>query len=402
MARARVKVESIDDDTLYAHKIIKVGSKRVETPTKALQINKTTRQDSVSTEARGINEIYFEVNPKSLREGRTQRKPYFKKVIGQGLNKAQDDEINILFTQFRSTEEFSDNNLLYLADTLYSTSDFVSVPLMSNLLKAIREDGSGTSSKYFQRYKANVRNFIEAVQQLNGKPIMGTIPALPWDFTNQLVNLYIEKGIESFCFDFNGRQITAETQLSDMVTPLMRQIATEDMEEDVFLFALNAHKGRTTGDNITPARDFFSHGFGFDVLGDKHVSPDLPPHIYEKMENQDPEMYLFDREDYVYNSLPYDSSLQSQIPSYSELDPQRVLNPDYKSRYESLLNTEEQARESMELQMAVDENRVVNHISQKRGVKEEQVVDDMKNTKSVFDGGKPQSSLRELDDLFTK
>lgn len=402
MAKARVKVKNVDDDTLYSHKTVKLGSKRIETPTKALQVDQTTRNDPVSDDARGINEIYFEVDPESLRKGRKQHKPYFKKRIGQSLKKTEDGEINVLFPQFRSTEKFSKDNLLYLADTVYSTSDFVTVPLMSDLLKAIREeDNSGTSSRFFRTYLANVQNFIEAVQQINGKPIMGTIPALPWDFTNQLVNFYIDNGVKAFCLDFNGRQITAETQLSDMVTPLMRQIATEDMEEDVFLYALNVHKGRSTQDNITPARDFFSHGFGFDILGDKHVSPDLPPHIYEKMQNEEPEFYLFDRDNYVYNSLTYGSELRNNIPSNTGLKPDRILNPDYKSRYEKLLNTEEQAREAQELQTAVDENRVVDHIAEKKGVQDEQVVDDMRNTKTVFtEGGKPQSSLRDLDNLF--
>lgn len=401
MARARVKVESVDDDTLYTHKTVKVGSKRVETPTKALQISHTTRKDPISDDARGINEIYFEVSPESLRKGRKQRKPYFKKHIGSSLRKAKDGEINILFPQFKSTKEFSGDNLLYLADTVYSTSDFVTVPLMSNLLKAIRDqDSGGTGSKYFQRYKTNIEAFIDAVQQLNGKPIMGTIPALPWDFTNQLVNIYINKGVEAFCFDFNGRQITAETQLADMVTPLMRQIATESMEEDVFLYALNVHKGRRIEEDITPARDFFSHGFGFDVLGDKHVSPDLPPHIYEKMKNEDPEMYLFDREEYVYNSLPYGPNLRRNLPSDTALDPERVLNPNFKSRYEKLLNSEQQAREDNQIQVAVDENRVVDHIAEKRGVQEEEVVDDMRKTRAEFEGGASQSQLSELDDLF--
>lgn len=396
-----MKVESVDDDTLYSHKRLKVGSKSVETPTKALQVNKTTRKDSVLDEARGVNEIYFEVSPNSLESGRRERKPYFKKTIGQSLNKANRDEINILFPQFRSTDSFSRENLLYLADTVYSTGDFVTVPLMSDLLKAIRDqDSSGLGSPYFQIYKENVKKFVEAVQQINGKPIMGTIPALPWDFTNDLVRFYIDKGVKAFCFDFDGRQITAETQLSDMVTPLMRQIATENLEEDVFLYALNAHKGRKTQNNITPARDFFSHGFGFDVLGDKHVSPDLPPHIYQQMADEDPELYLFDRDDYVYNSLSYGRGMKNRLPQNTGLDPGRVTNPKYKGRYQALLNTELQARESGELQVAVDENRITEYIGDKEGVKDESVVDDMRSTKTVFDGGKTQSSLDQLDELF--
>lgn len=401
MAKGRVKVKSVDDDTLYTHKSVKVGSKKIETPTKALQVSNTTREDTVSDDARGINEIYFEVTPESLRKGRKQHKPYFKKHIGRALKKANDGEINILFPQFRSTEEFSQENLLYLADTVYSTSDFVTVPLMSDFLKAIRtQDNTGIGSRYFRRYVSNVETFIETVQQLNGKPIMGTIPALPWDFTNILVNFYINKGVEAYCLDFNGRQITAETQLSDMVTPLMRQIATENMEEDVFLYALNVHKGRRIDSDITPARDFFSHGFGFDVLGDKHVSPDLPPHIYEKMRKEAPEFYLFDRGDYVYNSLPYNSELKNNMPADTGLNLNRVMKPEYRSRCQKLVNTEQQVREAKQIQVAVDENRVVDHIAEKRGVKEEDVVDAMRNTKHVFDGGSSQSQLSKLDELF--
>ncbi len=120
-----------------------------------------------------------------------------------------------------------------------------------------------------------------------------------------------------------------------MVTPLMRRIAIQEMEEDTFFYTLNAHRGRSKdGGSYIPARDFLSFGFGMDVLGDKHTGGNLPPHLYDKIGDSDPTFRLFHKDDYVYRNHEYSPNLKSKIPEdtakqasyYHETKPQLSLS----------------------------------------------------------------------------
>lgn len=402
MPKLKVKLRDIDDASLFTHKTISLGSKSIETPAKAIPIGKTRRgKDTISAEARGFNEIYFQTDPKQLKKGRETFDNNLRKKLRNPLNKAMGDEFNVVFSTLETTRNLSRPNLEFLSDVIYSTSDFYTIPLMPDLMKAIKEDQQGTSSTFFERYLENVRNFVEISRQINGKPIMGTLPPLPWDFTNEIVNYYLDEGVRAFCFNFNGRTVTAENQLVNMVTPLMRRVATEDLEEDVLFYSINAHRGRSVKDgNYVPARDFLSFGFGFDVLGNKHIAATLPPQLYEKIANSDPTFRLFDREEYLYDSYEYDQELEDHIPVDTALDSERIINrPQDRYRLSALINSEQQAIESSAIRPAIDEHRILDHIEPKTGVGED-AISDMKQTRRSFDGRKAQTSLDDLDDLF--
>ncbi|GGC52302.1 hypothetical protein [Haloferax sulfurifontis] len=398
MANLRVNVRNVDDDTLFTHKTIRVGSKTIDTPSKAIPIRKLTSKDPIATTARGVNEIYFEVSAEDLRKAQETYSSPLKKKIKTARNKTKTGEINVIIPKVTSVKPLSDTDLQYLSDFLQSTSDFVVIPLMTDLLEKIKEDNRGTSSKYFDTYKQNVKKFIEISLQLNEKPLMGTLPPLPWKFTNKIIDIYINNNIRAYCFDFNGKMVTAETQLSDMVTPLMRRIAMEKMQEDVFLYSLNANRGRKKRTlDLKPASDFLTFGFGFDILGDKHIGGNLPPHLFDKT---GPDTFqVFEPEKYTYDKFLYDD-LRANLPSSTELDISRIVNrPQDSSRLSILLNSEQQSLETERLKPAIDEYRVVDYIKQKRGVLGENL-DNMVKEKSRFEGNKNQTSLDDLDYLF--
>lgn len=400
MSKFRVKVESVDDETLFTHKEIRVEGKRVETPAKSISIQKSTKKDRISSEARGFNEIYFQVTPEGLYEAQNSYDSPLRKKLTKALNKTNSDEINLIFANFQSTKEMMRDNLEYLHDLLYSTSDFVTIPLMPELLSAIKDDGRGTASIHFDTYMNNIHNFVEISRQLGNKPVMGVIPSLPRAFINRIIDFYMNEGIHAYAFNFNGRTVTAEQQLTDMVAPLMRNIAMEDRQEDVLLYALNAHRGRSSdeGDYI-PARDFMSFGFGMDILGDKHTGGNLPPHLLEKMKNSDPTFRLFDRRAYFYQNHEYDQ-LAHFLPDQTGLNKRRILdNPSYGYRLATLLNGEQQALEAKNLQLYIDEDRVTESIERRVGVKNEDVRS-MQDTKRKFDSQQDQKTLSDLDDML--
>ncbi|SEK86443.1 hypothetical protein [Haloferax larsenii] len=401
MAGLNVKVRDIDDDTLYTHKTIQIGSTSIDSPVKALPVGKMRRADTVSDSVRGFNEIYFKTTPDDLRDARKAFKSkQKKKKIQPALNKARRDEINVVFVELATKERVSDKNLLYLIDLLYSTSDILALPLMNTMLNAIKKDGKGVESRYFNRYFENLKRLLRMAIDTN-KPVMGIVPALNWDFTNRVANLYLNNGIRAFCIDFNGKTVTAENQLTNTVRPLMRKIRSERIQEDVLIYSINAHRGRSrSGFTGTPANDFMTFGFGFDILGDKHISRNLPPHLFEQAEDETPKFRMFHRDDYVYQDHKYGTDLRQSLPSNTGLDPDRILDrPQDKYRFAALLNGEQQAFESIDLQPAIDEHRVVDHVQKKRGVGDDDL-EGMRSTKKAYDGKKNQTVLSSLDDLI--
>lgn len=400
MTKLNVKVRNIDDDTLYTHKKIQLGSKSIETPSKAISVGKLKPQtgEKIKQGARGVNEVYVQADKEEIREAQKSFDQSFSR-LGSSLKKTSEDEFDVVFFNYTSVEELEHEDIEYIADLLYSTSDFVAVPLMPNLLEQVKEDSVGVSSKYFQRYLNIAERFIDIATQINGKPIMGTIPSAPRIFTNKIIDLYIEKNLRAFCFNFNGRTVTAKDQLTDMVTPLMRQIAVEGKEEDVFTYALNAHRGRSQGSDYIPARDFMSFGFGLDVLGDKHVGPSLPPHIFEKLEDSDPTFRLFESNEYYYKNYEY-SELREKIPEETGIPESRIINRKSDSyRLATVINAEQQSLETATLQPYIDEYTVVEHIQDKQGVSFD-AISSMKSQKSSFEDDQGQSSLSGLDDMI--
>ncbi|WP_133412337.1 hypothetical protein [Natrarchaeobaculum sulfurireducens] len=394
-------MENIDDDTLFTTKQVSIGGKKITTPTKAIPIKKIYNNESILTEARGFNEVYFQVDDKKIQRARSSFDSEFSRSIGSGLNNAKNGEINAVFAEYKTTKAAPKEHLEYLSDLIYSTSDILTVPRMPALQSAIKEDNVGTASKNFQRYMKNLKSYLEYADQMNGKPIMGVIPTLPPVFTSHIIDLYFDKGVRAFYFDFDGRKVTAEKQLTDMVTPLMRRVSVEDLQEDVLLYSLNAHRGRNTGGkNYTPAADFMTFGFGLDVLGDKHVGGKLPPHLYEKINEGGPSFRVFHKDEYTYQSYEYDKELRRKLPLETGLDADRILGrPSDNYRLSSILNGEQQGIEARRLHTVINEHRVKDHIYKKKGVGSK-VLNNMKSAKREFDGNSNQSKLDELDDLF--
>lgn len=402
MAGLNIKVRTFSDQGLFARKKISLGSKSIETPFKAMSITNTTKNDQIRDEARGFNEIWLNTDPQKLNKAKNTMKSPHTKKIREGLNKSKEGEFNLIFADYKATQEITDENIKFLADMIYSNSDIVPVPLMSKFYDAVRDSNQGTMSKYWSIYKKNTRKFIKAVRQINGKPIMGVLPYLPWSFVQQMVNFYLDEGIRCFAFDFNARTVTSHTQITNMVQPLIREIANRNLQEEVFFYSLNANKGRSSGSrDFVPPKDYLSLGVGFDVLGEKHKSLPMHPDVLAKMDDSKPKFRMFSRENYYYKDFDIESILEKQIPQETGLNRSRVVkrlqtNNNTKYKYQALLNAEQQSMENKVLRTVIDEQRVGEHVKAKTGVTDNQysVLEQVKNS---FDAGKTQKSLKEPD-----
>jgi|GEM_PF-3721676 len=401
MSKLKIKVKNISDESLYTHKVVKVGSKKIESPIKSVSVQKMTKKDVISKPSRTINELYFKVGPNKLKESKVSFDSNIEKNLKTSVEDFNNENINVVFAEWNTDRPFSESELKYLADIIYSTSDILTTPLMPKILKSIKDDDVGLESKFFDYYKDNLREFIKTFRQIDGRPVMGTIPALPWAFTKQIIDIYLEKGVRAFCFNFNGRTVIAENQLVNMVTPLMRRIGEEDLVEDVFFYVLNAHRGRSpTGKEYIPAKDFMSFGFGFDVLGDKHVGLKLPPNVIKKLDSEEDTFKLFHRDQYVYRDYEFNDELKRNIPSETGLDKDRIVNrPQDRYRLSRLLNTEQKLKETKILASTIEENRVVDYVNEKKGVTPKNIKN-MQETKENLEEGQQQTSLKDLDEYF--
>lgn len=117
MANLKVKVKTFDGDTLFSHKEIIIGSKTIETSVKTIPIEKITKKDTISDDARGINEIYFQANSSKFQQAKEKNNAYFQKKVQNALNKTQNGEINIVFANLQSID-YSTEGLRFLVDFL--------------------------------------------------------------------------------------------------------------------------------------------------------------------------------------------------------------------------------------------------------------------------------------------
>lgn len=397
VAKLKIKVRDISDSGLFTRKRVKLGSSSFETPSKALEIGNTTRKDHVSDSARGMNEFWTSVNSDKIKEAKsTMNDPLNWQTA---LNKAKEGEFNVAFIDYTDAERISNNDLKYMLDAVYSASDFITVPVMSGFYTAIKDSNRGTDSQLWKAYKSNVRRYVKRADNKNGKPIMGVLPYLPWAFIEEIVELYLDLGVKAFAFDFNARAATANSQVTNLIAPLMTEVAKRGLEEDVFFYSLNASKGRRQGNkNFTPSKDYLSLGTGFDVLGGKHTAISMPPDLLKKAQKDGAtEVKVFERQGYYYKQYEAGEELREHFPENTDLDVDRVISrlqssDNAKYKYQPLINGEQQSLENKNLQTTIEEERVKKHLRDKAGVTSREMKM-LNKAKNKYESGVQQKSL---------
>jgi len=310
----------------------------------------------------------------------------FASRIRTGLNKGRTrGDINILFlvcdAPTRDTTSIS-----YIADTAYAYSDVVAVPLISDLHKKVR----GVDDPLFDTYLQFVETFIHDVEQLNDKPILGTIPMLPWLMSRRLCDLYVSIGVRAFCLDFAGRTPSATEERN--FRPLLKRLVSEGLQEDVLFYALNPNTGRAARGlprGVAPAQDILSFGFGFDVLGLKHFGLKGPREMYEALRQQPPSTRLFDKEAYAYRRVPLNQA-ESIFPPDSSLSPEDLKLASRHYVIQAIVNMEQHGLEANRVRQAIQEYAVGDYLKEKTLLQEK---DRTRMRRAREDVDRPQESL---------
>lgn len=399
-------VNDFDLEGVFPLRSIRVGEKKVRTPAVANQPGKLQQHEDVHPESRGVNELYRTVGGDDLDEAmRRSDGGQINKDLAEQFKKTSEDELTVTFTKYTETSTLGPAHAHYLVELHDAYSDVITVPLMPKLIGNI-DPAEGVEDPNFQSFKKSVAAFLNQVeeQQLE-KPVMGLIPKLGWEFTNNLMGIYEAYDVRAYAFDFDRCKVTTGTQVA-MIRPLMQNIANRGIEEHVMFYAINPSPGKRDNSlGARPAADIASFGLGFDIVGGCHVSPNLPEEVFEEMEaeqgeNEEPEFRLFDREEWVYRDIPV-SNLTEVFPDESGFNAEEVAarvrqSPsNAKYRLQHLVNGEQQALAASNLCTELEAGDAYSIVKKKGGVTA-QTQSAFKQVRAGFDNERLQTRFGDF------
>lgn len=323
----KVKIAEEDEKTFYSHKNIKVRGKDFETPIKAINL-RNFRKDIELAWNEFVAEIYKTFSKESLQKfvsGAVKHRDEFNKDIKRQIYGISAKTTPILFIPALKTLSVTEIELDFIQNT-QSIFDFYVVPTVERIHKI------ASSVEDIERYISLVKYYLEKIETVKlKKPIMGTIPiTLPPTKIIELIDIYLDREIMSFCIDFAGRiPFTHYQQIAQIQNLLHKN------DIDAFIHATNVNIGKPSKKgNIILAQDVLSFGFGLDSIGDNHLGVS-----HRDVGSQVDNLRLFNKENYAYHKVnqrdiekiyPKDTAIQIEAlvkgPKSKRMDVQKMFN----------------------------------------------------------------------------
>jgi len=385
----KVRTRKWDDDTLYRTAEFTVGDRTVQTPVKALELHKVPSGVVLDPKLGGVSECFRTVSKNQIAQWMTDSerdRASMASIVSAQRRAHERGDVHVLVMQLDTTE-ITNRELAFVSDTAHSFSDVVTVPLEKDLHKAVK----GADSREFKRYVGFTRRFVEEVEKMNGKPLMAMVPSLPWQFTADLTKVYLDLGMRAFCFDFAGRTPSATEERN--IRPFLKELRQQGIEEEVMLYALNANTGKAgkrSDGKISPAKDILSFGFGFDVLGQKHIGLKGPKEMYAKMAKQGPTARLFDKDAYGYRKSTL-SGVGAVLPRDTQVSASAFRDSDVARGLQAYVNMEQQALEANRLRRIIGESSVPSYLQRKSAMEDS-------DRRRLKDARRSMSGTASLDD----
>ncbi len=339
--KLNIKLDNIDEELMFKRITFKVGDKKVVTPIKV-----SHKQNPISH----INEIYKKFDIDKLNKCSTDES--FERKTNSELRNLMTQGINICMVDFSDLKIPNKTQLETLSDLQYEHSDIVTTPIMSKITREL------VDNKLLDTFTDITNRYIEIVETLNHKSIMGVIPSkMPRQFLEPIIKNYHNKDINSFILDFDGRSI--ETNPS-WVRKLMRLLKEYDLIEESVLYSVNSNEGKFMKNaSEILAKDFVSTGFGIDLLGLNHIPPRMSSEAWAKIKAQRRKntFRLFNR-----NSYGYLKKTEAELKALNIKDRTSLKN----------FNISEQFKETQILQQKLkEENSIEPYIRSKSQVNDD-------------------------------
>ena len=318
MHKVKVSHQEIDENLFIRSEKLKINNKTLKTPVKAVNMPNLRRDVPIKNNIKGVNEIFktFKIEDiKKYCSGEKDESNIYKS-INTSLNKTdKDKEVNICFIQLPNAKLPEGKEVDFISNISYINSDITPLPLVHGLFK------ENDVEKNFEIFTDFMQNCIDSINRLNNKPILGVIPgAMPSAIIEYLVEFYYDNDITSFAFDFQGKiHKNYESQIREMMVKILEL----DISNESFLYSCNTQRGKlSSGSTVIKGNDIMVYNYGFDVMGDSHIKPNIPPEIAKQMNkrsNNSLNIRLFNSQDYGHYKFSEMESVKKMYP-YGETD----------------------------------------------------------------------------------
>jgi hypothetical protein len=349
---------SIADDTDLRSLQVRIGNKDLKTPTKAIATNSFYKDTSFPKELCDLQELFLKFDEESLIKKDQDLK--FSSDKNKQL-KREKEKANccphFCLLEFKNKGENwrypSEKEIDILTNFAYSHSDITPIPSVPKVARNLNFENFDDLIKYLDLC-------YNSIEIRNKKNIMGYIPAIAPLFGRELINYYLDKGINAYYVDFDGTMITTHL---DMLNAMKRELAKRGYEENHLFHFVNVSYGKSINDQkVLSARDILGFGYGLDSLGGIHAGPKRNPEFYEKLKSMKNiprnTKRLLNVDDYGYYRFDaIKDNLESIYPSDALISVDD-LNTDKESRLEKYLkivNLQQQCIEADKLVQVTNE-----------------------------------------------
>ncbi len=354
--KLRAHLESLDDELMFKNLSIKFGSKtQFKTPLKC---------GCKHTKTSGVNEIFKKFTFKSLSDCGKDESVERKKNLE--IQRELSDGLNFLIVDYDDLTKPSAKELETLTDIQYGNSDIVITPIWSRLTRQLKGE------ELLETVISLTNDFIDCVETLNGKTIIGVVPAkMPRFYLAELISNYKNRGVSSFVIDFDSRCLSSN---ASWARKLFKVIKDNDLLEEGFIYSLNSNEGKfLQNKQKILAKDFIGTSFGIDFLGLNHVGPRLSSDAWKRIkENRRPNTYrIFDRNSYGYIKKTEIELIRAFGAGKGNL-----------SLFRKRHNIIEQHKETLLIQKKLSESATLETFLESKSLVDEKIIKNIKNIRS--------------------
>jgi len=350
----KIKTKSIADDTNLRCLEVSIGKSKLLTPSKSLGadfVSNTKLPNNLSSQ---FNEISKSFKPDTIEkirqnpEASRKKNNEFKKMYNNGANLP-----TISFIDYKTTEPVfpTDDEINLLTNFAYTYSDITPIP-------AVPKCATNLSFETIDSFLDYLRRSIESIEVWNNKPIMGYLPFVGSLFLEEIIELYIDNGINAFYLDFNRKGFSDLTA----ITSIKKKLGQLGYAENHLIHFINMDYGKMNKESqVLPARDFLGFAHGLDSMGDVHRTLGFAKKkIVKSIPATTEKFRVFNRDGYGYYRIDMGElegiSVYPEEAMYSSKD---ILSERTKSRKKNMLklvNFQEQKKECDLLQVIVNED----------------------------------------------
>ncbi|MHA1368918.1 MAG: hypothetical protein ACTSRA_04265 [Promethearchaeota archaeon] len=265
---------TVDPEIYYFAKRIEVNKKKADTPVKTNHISLLTCKfpKNIQTHVFEIwkripfSKINYAINSD---DAHTQFNQLFARNFKQ-LSREENIIIPLISVKFEENQNpfslLKGNQLSYLIDSYYMFSDFITFPMIDNIMAFT------TNNNLLNNIFRFIDESYAITETLNVKPIMGIISSnIPYRYIRQIVNHYLKLGITAFSFNFEGRVLASHfPHYREFIRTLYKY--DREFYDNILIHSFNLKLPSNRNRNGPfPAEDLILPPMGTDVIGMNHL-----------------------------------------------------------------------------------------------------------------------------------